>query len=423
MIQFPPTAQYLLESSICLFVFYIMYKMFFQKNTFFQINRIYLLSGALLSFFIPLLHIQSYPQETAVISSAINTAQYLTIEFNTQMDKGGVFLTFSCKEIIISIYVLGVTFFSTRLFFKLNKIKRIIQQSEKTEKGGLKTLHTNEQDTSSFFNWIFFNSRHDKNNSDLILQHELVHVRQWHSLDVIIMEILCIFNWFNPIIYLYQKCLRENHEFIADDIVSSIAPSKYEYAKLLIEELQFHQKPILSNSFSSMIKKRLVMISEKNKNKKNGFIYFSIIPIIFLLISFFSTQNIAPSILPNHPKENIIPDIMPTYGNCLDLQNEERKKCSDSNIIQFISSHVKYPEDARKKGIEGMAVIRFIVKKDGSLYFDPNVEKTILRDPGSGCGEEALRVVQSFEQWHPGVVNGKRTDIQFTLPIRFKLSD
>ena len=92
-------------------------------------------------------------------------------------------------------------------------------------------------------------------------------------------------------------------------------------------------------------------------------------------------------------------------------------------IINFINTHIKYPELARKNGTEGVAVIRFVVDTDGSLLFSDDIDKTILRNPGDGCGAEALRVVKMMPKWIPGKQNGKVVKVQFTMPIKFKLAE
>lgn len=95
---------------------------------------------------------------------------------------------------------------------------------------------------------------------------------------------------------------------------------------------------------------------------------------------------------------------------------EERKKCADETLLNFIQRQLNYPASARELGIEGLVAIRFVVEKDGSV-----TAIQVIRDPGGGLGAEAVRVVQSMPKWNPGIQGGRPVRVQFTLPVRFKL--
>ncbi len=111
-------------------------------------------------------------------------------------------------------------------------------------------------------------------------------------------------------------------------------------------------------------------------------------------------------------------EYMPHFEGCEDIEDKtERKKCSDEAIITFLQENVVYPVEAREQGIEGRVVVRFIVEKDGTIN---GLE--ILKDPGAGCGEESLRVINLMPNWIPGKQKGKKVRVYFTLPIMFKLS-
>lgn len=153
---------------------------------------------------------------------------------------------------------------------------------------------------------------------------------------------------------------------------------------------------------------------------------FILLIISFIGISFsYGTENIF---LPTLEKDTTPPDAvfklveyMPHYSGCEDISgNTERRDCSNTKLMTYIGENVIYPELARRQGIEGTAVVRFVVEKDGSLSF---TDESILKDPGAGCGEEALRVIKSMPDWVPGRLNGEKVRVQFTLPVKFKLTD
>jgi protein TonB len=107
----------------------------------------------------------------------------------------------------------------------------------------------------------------------------------------------------------------------------------------------------------------------------------------------------------------------PAFPGCEDISNkDEKKKCADEKMLQFIYSNIKYPAIARENGVEGMVVIKFVVEKDGSI-----TNSEIVRDIGAGCGQEALRVVGQMPKWNPGKQRGRAVRVQFNLPVKFKL--
>jgi protein TonB len=112
---------------------------------------------------------------------------------------------------------------------------------------------------------------------------------------------------------------------------------------------------------------------------------------------------------------------MPRFPGCDDvaLSDEERKLCSEKRLLQFLTANIHYPNHARDNGVEGLAIIRFVVGKDGHIH-----DAMILCDPGGGTGAEALRVINLMLQeiiWVPGRHGGQPVSVQFNLPVKFTL--
>jgi protein TonB len=114
---------------------------------------------------------------------------------------------------------------------------------------------------------------------------------------------------------------------------------------------------------------------------------------------------------------------MPRFPGCEELEgdNSEKKACADRRLLQFIYTKIKYPVMARENGIQGMSVVSFVVTEHGTI-----VDFKILRDPGAGCGREALRVIKCMNElpsrWNPGEQRGKKVRVKYNLPVRFKLN-
>ncbi len=109
---------------------------------------------------------------------------------------------------------------------------------------------------------------------------------------------------------------------------------------------------------------------------------------------------------------------MPMFPGCERSggSNEELQACAQQKMLEYIYGNIKYPAIARENGVEGTAVITFVVEKDGSI-----TDAQIIRDPGAQTGGEALRVVKTFPKWNPGKQRGKPVRVQFNLPVKFKL--
>ena len=108
---------------------------------------------------------------------------------------------------------------------------------------------------------------------------------------------------------------------------------------------------------------------------------------------------------------------MPLFGDCSALLNKgERKQCSDTSILKYLSENIRYPNMARENGIQGTVVIRFIINEFGQI-----TDAEIVREIGGGCGKEALRVVRDMPNWKPGLQRHRKVKVQMNLPVRFKL--
>lgn len=107
----------------------------------------------------------------------------------------------------------------------------------------------------------------------------------------------------------------------------------------------------------------------------------------------------------------------PFFQGCNGYQDPvEEKKCSQEKLVEFVYSNLKYPEQAKAKGIQGTVYTKFIIEKDGSI-----TKPEIVRDIGGGCGEEAIRIINLMPTWNPGKQNGKMVRVQFNMPVKFKL--
>ena len=252
--------RFVLESGVCLALFYTVYWLFLKRETYFQLNRAYLVSSLLLSVLIPALNVSSPFFTVRVPEASLRLPQTPTLPAHT----------LSFADILLIIYGAGVFLFLARFVFHLAKLFLVVKKTGLRDSDGVKiVLVDKEFSPFSFFHLVFINNT-DFSSGDLrhILAHERIHICQHHSLDILIMELVTIFQWFNPFVRPYKKSLQETHEYLADCGVIAQGFSTARYQLLILEQHVGAQLLELANNFKqSQIKRRLTMMSKlKSKN-------------------------------------------------------------------------------------------------------------------------------------------------------------
>lgn len=271
--------QYLLESAFCLACFYVFYWVALRRETFFQWNRAYLLVVPLLSFGIPALRVELEKQAetpagnffTQDAVAVIAEAQSAPLALQNQLERPA-FLPASWSltvgDALLGVYGLGALALALLLVARLVRLFGLVRRCRREHRGDFILATTPPEapgalPAASFFSFVFWKNDAMTERERLILEHELVHVRQRHSLDVLLMELLVIWQWFNPLIWFYRRSLQAVHEFIADDFVARQSRRRHEYALVLAQHYRAPGGTPLLNTFHTQIKKRLLMLAKR----------------------------------------------------------------------------------------------------------------------------------------------------------------
>lgn len=199
-------------------------------------------------------------------------------------------------------YFAGIVVAFCLFAFRLKNLQKLIGMGLAQRNADFTLLeHPSYQQVFSFGRYIF--KQKDLEIPEMVLAHELVHVRQRHSLDLLWMELLIILNWFNPLIYLYRKYLKETHEFIADRAVVQ-QYGLLEYARLLVAQASRQKVPILALSFAAFTKKRIIAMKTKAHNPWARLRYWVILPLFLILIGAFSIQKVEKSKMTHYDYES-----------------------------------------------------------------------------------------------------------------------
>ena len=463
---------YLIKVNASIILFYLCYKLLFQRDTFWMLRRTYLMVSVLFSFIYPLFSIEGWLKKQEPIMSAISSIQLdeLVISPSGVRNLG----LFTVENVLWAVFVLVALFMTFHILIQFYTIVRRRLKGTKTSLMHIPIIRIDEKITPfSFFQWIFINPKlHSEPETAEILEHELTHVRQYHSVDVIVAQIQKMFCWFNPAAWLLEREIRYNLEYIADNQVlnSGFEPKKYQYHLLSLSYEPAESK--LGNQFNvSPIKKRIKMMNSK-KTKKSGLLkYALIIPIALVMLLMSTMQDMIAatknSVLEQTPQEVKIPIssskivqgkrtsvdsekkgiaiaeikehkekesaeldeiVVVGYSSNEKQESEKDKKVYDvvevppvfaggeKAMFEYLSKNIRYPVEAQKQKIQGRVVVQFVVNDEGKVS-----SAKIVYSIDTYLDAEALRIINAMPDWTPGKQGGKNVSVRYVLPIQFKL--
>ncbi|MBL1221463.1 M56 family metallopeptidase [Chryseobacterium sp. L7] len=249
-----------LKIILCSSVFIAVYYLFLEKEKMYRFNRFYLLFSLVLSYIIPFITITTESPKVENSPQIIieDTAQQIILTQPAQE-------SFDWMNIVWMIYA-GITiFFLIRFILSFRALKKI--QGEKRIYRNHNVVVTHENLAPfSFWNTIYLGENYIQHQviDPRIFLHEKSHIDQKHSIDLIIMDILKIFTWFNPVLFFYKKAVITNHEYLADEAVLMSSYNIKDYQNLILEEIISSQNPTLTHSFNfNNTKKRFIMMTAK----------------------------------------------------------------------------------------------------------------------------------------------------------------
>ena len=445
---------YLIATTVSLSIFYFAFVMLLRKEPLFRFNRIYLLSAMLFSYIFPL--IIFIPKEIIpqILNSSASGLLYsitlapVEITANARNNP-------SVFSMLGYFYAAGLMFFAIRLFIRVMSIYKLGNRSERTQSNETIILWSNSDiPPFSFFGAMYLPADlKDTPQINEIIRHEQVHINSRHSYDIIILQLFQTVFWFNPFIPLIEKSLREIHEFEADKAVINSGTDPVAYTRILFGQDKAAQAIILGNNFNySLIKRRLTMFYKKSTRfarlKAAVVLPLAVCTVMFYTVACNKTPQQTGSgtydtimmgsekviLLKNLAGDStallpipISPPLALRQALALDLLNSKDPVFTSVETLpefpggeearsKYLNKNVKYPEEAKKRGLEGEVFVSFLIEKDGSIS-----NPVILKATGNGFDQEAMRVINDMPKWKPGLQNGKPVRVRLNMPIYFKL--
>ena len=422
---------YLLQVNIGLILFYALYKLVCTRDTFFRSRRFILIVSLVLPFILPFIDVREWLESrdrmimlthfdySAVLPEIVVGSEAVETENRV----------FVLSEWIGYLYLAGVVVLLVRLVVQAFSLYRLIVRMLEKEINGVRVKCLNDPSGPfSFFGWIFMNPATVKEDElDEILTHEMAHVKQHHSVDVLLAEMVSICCWMNPFAWLLKREVRLNLEFLADRKVmeAGFATKSYQYHLL---GLAYNHKYGLSNNFNfSHLKQRIIMMNKKKSNAAGHIKYaLFVLPAFALLVAgnISCSQDASQT---EDAKEEVVAPVSPeakeapadsTAKEEVFMVAEQMPEYPGGmkEMLKFLQENVKYPENAMKNNVQGRVIVQFVVEKDGTP-----TEFKVLRSVDPDLDAEALRVMKAMPKWKPGMQKGQVVRVKFTVPVSFKL--
>ena len=428
---------YILKSAACLAVFYLFYKLLMSRDTFHRFNRFALLGLLVLSSLLPL--VEASVNSPAAVQETMLTLEQLLLLADIQPEGESMAAATPSATVLwlraaLLVYLTGIVFFIVRNLCSLARLGRLIRQGkrealdsylpDRKEKNVRLVVHDHDIAPFSWMHWIVIARKDLEENGREILIHELAHIRNRHSWDLLLAD-LCIFvQWFNPAAWLQKQELQNIHEYEADETVLREGVNARNYQMLLIKKAVGTRLYSMANSFNhSSLKKRITMMLKEKSNPWARAKYLYILPLAALAVTAFARPEVsavadeisAVKVIAPAVHDSIQPNVQPAVAapsSALDQMPEFPGGMEALNT--YLRNNIRYPQEAQKAGIQGRVIIQFIVSKDGSIT-DAEVVESV--DPQLDA--EGLRLIKNMPRWKPGMRKGQAIRVKQTLPIRF----
>lgn len=400
---------------------YGLYLMFLKDRTALRFSRLYLLACVMLPFLLALIAVDAGTSKAGAVISEVTLPVVTVGETLERSVRQG-----SAGQVILLLYGLVAAGLLLRLLLQYLQLKRFLRRMTSETIEGISLYRSSGIGPGSWGRHVFLP---DSTVDPHIWAHERAHVRLGHTYDLVFLKIVQALFWPNIIYLFLARELRVLHEFEAD---RASAPDTDRYIRILLD-VSFHTRSFsfTHTFFHHPLKRRIMMLQKGKPLSKMRLAGFSVLGIAVIgasvMFNSCDRREVAPAAVEfpmtisdssgtRHGKLILETSTPPGDGNGIYTYVDHMPEF-DGNVSEYLARQLKYPESARNAKIEGRVIIRFIVRKDGSV---DDVE--VMRSPDAALAEEAARAVKSMPRWKPGKLNGEAVDVYFTLPVAFRLS-
>lgn len=450
---------YLFVSAISLVMMVVVYRLSLSRTTFHSFNRFVLLVSLGLAAIMPLMHFQRVSGvASAPVSYVLNEMTVYadgTVGAAVPESSNGM----SMLSLFTLVYLAGVIICLLRVAIGIMSSEIICHRRSRMLSDGSHLVITDRNYAPfSWRNYIVISRKDYEAGGAMIIAHEQAHVRHHHSIDLILAQLFCAFQWFNPAAWMLKRSLLEVHEFEADASVLDSGFDERRYQICLVRAALQGSFATTTNNFANCsTKKRIVMMNRHSTNPWARLRVLLMLPVVALAVIIASAcQNDEKdsSGLQNEPTSDVVFEILKASelesgvdgnlsmdgkvvidGVIVDEENAEMVKDLiasgqmqlDSSpefpggtmaLLQYLASNINYPQECREQKIQGRVLVTFIVNKEGSLE-----SLEVVKSVHPALDAEALRVISAMPAWKPGTQWGKPVRVKYTLPVNFRLRE
>lgn len=470
---------YTIKSAFVLGILYVPYTLLLRKEDFFRFNRLTLLGILALSVGLPLCNI---PALSADNQPVVHAAQLQMIEIGIPImqmadETDGPSHTSSPTwfQVASLIFLLGMMTVLCLRLIQMGKMGSEIRKGSlwhSVEDGVDIHCHAGAVAPYSWLHHIVISLEDYEKNGHEIILHEKGHIHNLHSFDILLLTLVEMLQWWNPLVYMLGMSLRDVHEYEADDYVLHQGVSLRDYQNLLIRKAVGASSYTFANNFNhSLTKKRITMMCKKKSNPWMRSKALYAVPMVAIALSAFATpafvnpiekdmESGGTSSLTEGKVTNNFPigqtDQQKKKGTAKMKGDKVLDTCDklpefeggQEQLMKLLQANVRYPETAQSMGVQGRIVVEFIVEKDGSVsdvkvckkditpslesatvitYADeedkPKPTEEELRKATKALEEETIRVARlTSGKWTPGEQDGQKVRVKFSLPLTFRLN-
>ena len=438
---------YILKSSLCLAAFYLFYRLLLSRETLHRFNRMALLGVLLLSAVVPLIEV-STEQPTGVGQGMLTLEEWLVLSeampevSSTPVEEARAVWPL----VLLAVYGVGVLFFLGRNLLSLIRLGQLLRGTRREDIRRyvadapriLLFVHERGIAPFSWMRYIVIARKDLEEDGRPILLHELAHIRCGHSWDLLLADLCCFVQWFNPAAWLLKQELQAVHEYEADEAVLRAGVNAREYQLLLIKKAVGTRLYSMANSLNhSKLKKRITMMQRRKSNPWARAKLLYVLPLAAVAVAAFARPEVSgvsnelsaakvtdlAEIVKEKTVESVPQDTVKADGlqgknsTVYDMVEQAPEfPGGPQAMMQFIKDNLQYPQIAKENGIQGRVILQFVVDETGKVT-DPKVIRSI--DPS--LDTEAIRLVLSMPRWIPGMQDGKAVAVRYTIPVIFKL--
>lgn len=405
----------MIKMAIYLITFYIIYSILLKKDTALSRNRAYILLSIAVSLILPFItvsnsHIPSIGMFGKFLGG-VTISPFTEVAGKTETSSTGLHLVYL-------IYFAGTSLFLLKFVIEMLSLSILIIRIKEPGKEIISLVNSDITGFSALGH-IFINQKLSPDEAKQVVNHEKNHLKKNHYADILIMELLISFQWFNPAVYLLSRELRALHEFQADRECIKSGISINNYQKLLLSQVFGPVLFRIPNCFSnpSLLKQRILMMNREPSGRMSGLKMLTVLPaagIIFMSLNVAKlphsdipeTQPVSEDqiISPEDKTPFVVVEQMPMFPG------------GDIALLKFLNENIRYPEAAKTNNIQGRVIIRFCVTSKGGVN-----QVSVLKGVDPELDKEAIRVVSSLPTFNPGRQGGKPVPVWYMVPITFTL--